>query len=122
MLAKLQSCEMRRDILLHESEEFELSLATLLKKKQAVSEGTFSIFCTIVNNVTCHTATSLPQTERRAVEAKMILLQEELNLIDEHDKAQQKKLTEITTNESAVQEKLASIHKTISNLEVRNIH
>lgn len=42
MLAKLQSCEMRRDILLHESEEFEVSLANLLKKKQAVFEGIIS--------------------------------------------------------------------------------
>lgn len=48
-------------------------------------------------------------------------LQEELNLIDEHDRAQQKKLAELNTNEITVQEKLTSIHKTISNLEVKNV-
>lgn len=61
------------------------------------------------------------QTERKTVEAKMQQLQEELNLIDEHDRAQQKKLAELNTNEITVQEKLTSIHKTISNLEVKNV-
>ena len=61
------------------------------------------------------------RTERRTVEAKMAQLQEELNLIAEHEESQQKKLAELEASENEVQQRVASVYKTIDSLEVINI-
>lgn len=66
-------------------------------------------------------ATSVLRTERRTVEAKMAQLQEELNLIAEHEESQQKKLAELEASENEVQQRVASVYKTIDSLEVINI-